>query len=338
MTPFPPAIHGHAFEFSALACLAVAALASVLLARRSKRLPSLFPPFLWFIAIWILTLFFPTNWVARHCELDAWFIPAAWVLGSIPILNSLRRMWRSGSRERAGVVGTLIAVWGLYQALVWPQWMGAREGPRRSRCTFNLKEIAKGFLDAEQKTGALPVPTFGDPPRSWRVDLLPYLNETALRGRYRNELYWDDLDNLPVSEVNVPTFSCPTSEIPKDSRNRWYSAYALPIGPDTLFAPNRSVMVPGRTDDKGSTILVLEACGQQIVWTEPRDVDLSALPLGMNLPGKSPGESDGVFSSYHRGGAQAALADGSVRFFSTHLDETALKQLLNTHDGIPDSF
>lgn len=56
------------------------------------------------------------------------------------------------------------------------------------------------------------------------------------------------------------------------------------------------------------------------------------------VSGNRPGESVGALSSYHSGGAQAAMRDGSVRFISAFHDETALKQLLNTHDGIPDSF
>ena len=76
----------------------------------------------------------------------------------------------------------------------------------------------------------------------------------------------------------------------------------------------------------------MEACGTRIVWTNPQDVDVDSATIGINLPGREPGFSDGITSSHHTGGAQAALADGSVRFISADTDPNILKALL-TVDG-----
>ena len=76
----------------------------------------------------------------------------------------------------------------------------------------------------------------------------------------------------------------------------------------------------------------MEACGTRIVWTNPEDIDVDSATIGINLLSHEPGLSDGIMSSHHTGGAQAALADGSVRFISADTDPKILKALL-TVDG-----
>ena len=68
------------------------------------------------------------------------------------------------------------------------------------------------------------------------------------------------------------------------------------------------------------------------MWTNPEDIDVDSATIGINLPGREPGFPDGIMSSHHTGGAQAALADGSVRFISADTDPNILKALL-TVDG-----
>ena len=61
-------------------------------------------------------------------------------------------------------------------------------------------------------------------------------------------------------------------------------------------------------------------------------MDVSAQPTGINLKGDAPGHSAGWLSSYHAGGTQVLMADGSVRFISENIDPT-LMQKLATVDG-----
>ncbi|MEZ6062573.1 MAG: DUF1559 domain-containing protein [Planctomycetaceae bacterium] len=78
---------------------------------------------------------------------------------------------------------------------------------------------------------------------------------------------------------------------------------------------------------------MVESCGSKVVWTEPRDVDIADAALQVNAPGPEIGESGGVLSSYHVGGAQMGLADGSVRFVSDRIDPNVLKSLLTKSGG-----
>ncbi|MFN6104640.1 MAG: H-X9-DG-CTERM domain-containing protein, partial [Planctomycetaceae bacterium] len=60
-----------------------------------------------------------------------------------------------------------------------------------------------------------------------------------------------------------------------------------------------------------------------IHWTEHKDIDISV--------GGTPGP--GGLSSFHTGGFQGALADGSVRFFSGSINPQTLKALLTINGG-----
>jgi prepilin-type processing-associated H-X9-DG protein len=88
----------------------------------------------------------------------------------------------------------------------------------------------------------------------------------------------------------------------------------------------------GMADGLTNTMLLGEACGLNIVWNEPRDIEVGTLPAGVNLSGKTPGTSDGWLSSYHLDSANVAFADGSTRTISKKIDPKILKAL-TTVDG-----
>ena len=84
--------------------------------------------------------------------------------------------------------------------------------------------------------------------------------------------------------------------------------------------------------------MFVEAVGLNIVWTEPRDADVSRVPIGVNLKGTGKTDSPGLMSSYHQvngGRAMMVLADGSVRFINQSIDPHALKSLTTIAGGEP---
>ena len=106
----------------------------------------------------------------------------------------------------------------------------------------------------------------------------------------------------------------------------------MPTGPRTVGESSTGTMIQSMTDGTSNTLLVVEACGAQIVWTEPRDVDVAAQPTGINLKGAKPQQSAGWLSSYHSHGTQVLMGDGSVKFLSQRTDPSVLKKLA-TKDG-----
>jgi prepilin-type processing-associated H-X9-DG protein len=98
-------------------------------------------------------------------------------------------------------------------------------------------------------------------------------------------------------------------------------------GPGTPLPPEGPLALNQITDGQAQTLLVGEACGAGIVWTEPRDIDVSADEIGINRPGPAQDRSGGILSSYHVGGTTVLMADGRVTFLSDRIDEPTLRAL-----------
>ncbi|WP_437225427.1 DUF1559 domain-containing protein [Planctomicrobium sp. SH661] len=180
--------------------------------------------------------------------------------------------------------------------------------------------------------GRFPPLADGDPPVSWRVEMLPFLDQAGLHERYDRDATWNDPRNSPATTLDVPVFRCPV--MPKAVENSPVeTAFAIPHGTGGIYSPAGILTIEEITDGTSQTLMLVEAAGQHIVWTEPRDVDFDQLPIGVNLPGARKGESDGIISSYHPGMATATFADGSGRWLSNSIDPSVLLKLLRANDG-----
>lgn len=120
-----------------------------------------------------------------------------------------------------GVLATLIAI-------AIPAIQSARESARRVKCQNNLRQIVAATQSHHAAEGGLPSFYNGFarsyPLRewdlfhmhSWRVMLLPYLEQSPLK----EQLKWDTLatgpENLPVAQTEVPTFLCPSGGDPSN--------------------------------------------------------------------------------------------------------------------------
>lgn len=215
------------------------------------------------------------------------------------------------------------------------------EASRVSTCRNNLKLLALSFHNFESKFRAFPSPAFageGLPPHTWRVELLPWISEQDLRTKYNDSSAWDTDVNRPVATTSVPFYRCPSNRRPQDEQGRFYSDYLLPTGPGTLFG-ERTLGPAMRdiADGTSNTLMIVESCGRQVVWSEPRDVDSTEARIDVNGPGPAEGTSNSLLSSYHhwiRGGeVYTAFADGGVRRISSRMSPEVLKALLSPRGG-----
>jgi hypothetical protein len=185
----------------------------------------------------------------------------------------------------------------------------------------------------EDVHSSFPAAVSGRPVSSWRIRLLPYLDRSSFAERYHWDKEWDAEDNRPFQYETMIEYDCPSRPQKTDSRGRFLTAYVCPTGAGTMFAGENGIAMGSITDGSANTLMLLEACGTRIVWTEPRDIDVGSTPAGINQPGAEADRSDGVLSSYHYRGALAALADGSVMFLNENTDPEILKALLTAAGG-----
>jgi len=198
-----------------------------------------------------------------------------------------------------------------------------------SQCSNNLKQIALALHNYHDVYGRFPPAVVtdksGKPMHSWRVLILPFMDQQPLYKQYNLNEPWDSPNNRRVAQSIVSAYRCPDDDGPPIN-----TSYAMITGPNTLGGkPNEGVTMAEIRDGTSNTIAVVEVAGSGIGWTEPRDLPIEGLPMEIDGP---PGKS---ISSNHPGGANAAMADGAVRMLPNGMDAETLRRLLIRNDGKP---
>ena len=152
---------------------------------------------------------------------------------------------------------------------------------------------------------------------SWRVLILPFIEQQALHQRYNFNEPWDSPGNLAVTNTVIPAYSCPSCPSSAGSSSSTETNYMVIAGPGTVFDGAKAASFRDITDGTSNTILAVEVIGSGVNWAEPVDLDASNMQFPVVAPGATGPDS------YHPGGLNAALCDGSVRFFS----ETMARQV-----------
>ncbi|MDB5392422.1 MAG: hypothetical protein JWM11_8068 [Planctomycetaceae bacterium] len=232
----------------------------------------------------------------------------------------------------------IVAILGTTSALLLPSLSTPPEVRFRFDCKNNLKQIGLAMHDWHDEHHRFPdtrTQERDEPECSWRIGLLPSLEHRAEYKNYDRSRTWNDLPNSKLAQRQLDVFSC--RSVPEAQRRNengeFYTAYATLIGPNTVFPDGEGLALRQISDGTSNTILVSEACGQQILWTEPRDIEVSPKNIGVNLPGERKFHSSGTLSSYHSGGAFAVLADGAVRFVSNEIDPQVLRAITSATGG-----
>ncbi|MEW4489854.1 DUF1559 domain-containing protein [Thalassoglobus sp. JC818] len=212
----------------------------------------------------------------------------------------------------------------------------AGEAARRAQCKNNLKQIGLALHNYHDANAMFPPHQSGSPLHSWRVNLLPYLDQGPLYETYDFDEEWNEGANKTVAKTKLSFYQCPS--VPKAAQGDVYprTDYFAVTGEETAWPDSRATRLSDFFDVSANTVMIVEACGiEEIPWCEPRDVELTDEALGINLPGPEPHSSPGIISSYHRSRANVLFADGATRFLSENIEPAVLKAML-TRSGNDD--
>lgn len=233
------------------------------------------------------------------------------------LLNSVKV---TTSERQVEVTAELDA--GVYSAveLFLPALLQARKAAARTQSTNNLKQLVLGLLNYESAYKRFPPAVIVDPEtgieRSWRVEILPFVEQSELYAQYRKDEPWDSEANLKVLQQMPQVFALPGGE--KGSETP-YQAIAVD---GSGLAPGRDGRGPRMaefTDGTSNSLLLLETL-PMVPWTKP--VDVSDIE-----------DARQVSVRPTEGGFLAARADGSVSFFANTLDKNTWKALITRAGG-----
>ena len=203
-----------------------------------------------------------------------------------------------------------------------PAVQSARTAGRRAKSMNNLKQISLGMLNYETSFNSYP-PAFisakatGKPLLSWRVAILPYIEEDALYKQFHLDEPWDSPNNKPLIAKMPTIYRSPASQ-----RGPGMANYVTFRDKDSVFPGKDPIRMQEITDGTSNTLMAVEVNdAKAVVWTKPDDLDFNAANPLAGLGGLWPN------------GFIAAFCDGSVRFISTGIDPTIMQNLVNRHDG-----
>ena len=159
----------------------------------------------------------------------------------------------------------------------------------------------------------------GTPLLSWRVLLLPYIEQQDLFDEFRLDEPWDSEHNIRLLPRMPATYAPPPgkrSKVPP-----YHTVHHVFVGPGTPFEGCKGIQLRGDFPDGTSdTFLIVEA-GPPVPWTKPDDLPYD--PDGP-LPDLRPLFKDGF---------RAGLCDGSVRFIPRETSEATLRAAITRNGG-----
>jgi hypothetical protein len=193
-------------------------------------------------------------------------------------------------------------------------------------CHNRLKYVMLALHKYHQANGCFP-PAYvadknGNPMYSWRVLILPYLDQQCYKQFNLNEP-WDGPHNRQLSACQPNDYLCPR-DYEMNELGPAHTNYVAVVGTNAAWPGEKPVSLDYLASRGGAskTIMVVEVGGTDINWAEPRDLSLDAIQAASGdapvVTISSKHESpDWFFYSYgFRAGGNVGLADGSVQFLS----------------------
>ncbi|MAG93939.1 MAG: hypothetical protein CMJ48_09345 [Planctomycetaceae bacterium] len=198
----------------------------------------------------------------------------------------------------------------------------AKTAAMQSRSRRNLKELAIGLHNYHDTYRTFPAAVTNKrgnkmtQPVSWRVMILPFINESRIFEQYRLDEPWDSENNKKVLAQMPDVFRSPLME--KDSGDQTSTPYLAIVGPNTVLAEEPTALRDIR-DGSSNTIMIVET-KKAAPWTKPDDI---AFQPDDELP---------KFEVLYKGGFHAARADGSTVFIDEKAKPDTLRAYI-TRDG-----
>ena len=188
----------------------------------------------------------------------------------------------------------------------------------------NLRQLGLSLHNYAQANGTFP-PAYttdgkGKPLLSWRVLVLPYLEQNELFQQFHLDEPWDSAHNKKLIARMPAVFKSPGSRVSGQGKTN----YLTVRGEDTIFPGEQKVTFGQVRHGLSYTIMTVEASDEKAVpWTKPDDFHYDEKKPVAGLVG------------LRRGGFLAGFADGSVHRIKLSVKSATLIALFTRDSDEP---
>jgi hypothetical protein len=217
---------------------------------------------------------------------------------------------------------TNVAVIGILVALLLPAVQAAREAARRNQSMNNMKQLMLAMHNHHDMRKSFPAHAIcsadGKPLLSWRVQILPLIEEQTLYSQFHLDEPWDSEHNRALVELMPAVLRNPNLVSEAGTTN-----YLAVVGSECVFdGTAKGIGFAKITDGTSKTVMLVEAdADQAVIWTKPDDFEHDANNPAAGLGGMRPG------------GWLAGFADGSVQFIPAEADNQTINALFTRAGG-----
>jgi Protein of unknown function (DUF1559) len=177
-----------------------------------------------------------------------------------------------------------------------------KEAANRTRSSGNLRKLALAMHKYNDANTHFPAQAVydakGKPLLSWRVTILPYIDQEALYKEFNLDETWDSDHNKKLLEKMPPLYDFGDEK----AAQKYETHYQGFNGKKAFFNGPDATRINDIVSGMSQTIMLVEA-KKAVPWSKPEDV---AFDAGKLLPKIEAPSNDGFL---------AALCDGSVLFF-----------------------
>ncbi len=200
-----------------------------------------------------------------------------------------------------------------------------------------LRQINLAIINYESRNRAFPsykTDDTGKPICSWRVLILPFVEEQALYEKYDFDEPWDGPNNIKLLDQMPGSFSCCMRDAPAN-----LTPYKLVVDKGTPFEVGKTLSYADIRDGNSNTFAVIEDMENPVPWTKPEDltIEQAITLLGGRGSGNVVHVENDMFSS-REFGPSVSLLDGSTHMIGARRDPETIRNFCTRDDGRSDEL
>jgi hypothetical protein len=184
----------------------------------------------------------------------------------------------------------------------------------------NLKQIGLAMHNYHDTFGNMPPAAVcdkkGKPQLSWRVLILPYIEEEALYKKFKLDEPWDSENNKKLLDQMPKVYAIPGQKAAANATH-----YRVFAGNGAAFEWVKGVRLLDYTDGTSNTLMVVTAANA-VPWTKPDELEFD--------PDQDPTKQIGLVVN---GRWQFVMGDGSVRSLTKFPPKETMKALVTRAGG-----